>query len=294
MKLSLTIVALIGLALFAVFLSYPRGNTKERAKQTATIVNARALTRAFLLYVPDSKGKIPTSWRTGEDLRRLLSPDVDARSFETYNPNGGEFIPNAKIEGKSLADLGPPETVIVLMESKPWPDGKRPVGYADGHVKRHDSSEISEFEIGQYWSMPRILATLLESCDARSPFREYNFKQAPRDTIDVLLTVASADLDHVQEAAAIFLQGSSSNRDRIGREDLLELLLGLMVDYPERQVHITVNVLVNRAGKLTIERDWPSHRMGWWKPRDFKKDLSEGIRLHGRRDLTEFIANHDD
>jgi prepilin-type processing-associated H-X9-DG protein len=86
----------------------------------------------------DENGKVPPTFHTAEDLRLLLGPHVDPRDFETHNPNGGAFIPNAKIAGKALKDLGTPETVVILMESLAWPDGKRAIGYADGHVKRQE------------------------------------------------------------------------------------------------------------------------------------------------------------
>lgn len=140
MKLSLTVIALIGLAVFAPFLCYQGGNTKEMAKRTATVANALVLTRAFILYVPDSQGRVPADMRTAADLKHALGQHVDPHNFDTHNPSGGEFIPNADIAGKSLADLGKPESVIVLMESKPWPDGKKAIGFADGHVKRHGES----------------------------------------------------------------------------------------------------------------------------------------------------------
>jgi len=128
-------VVLAAVAIY-VFVLPPGGNTFEMAKRTATIANTHQLMRAFLLYVPDAEGRVPANWHTADDLKKALGPHVDPDLFTSHNPNDAEFIPNPEIAGKKLSDLAAPETVVVLMESKPWPDGTRAIGYADGHVKR--------------------------------------------------------------------------------------------------------------------------------------------------------------
>ena len=133
--LSLVVVAIA--AAYIVTCVPVGGNTRERAKSTAALANAIVLTRAYLLYIPDRNGKIPSDLLTATELQKRLGPHVDIRVFENHNPNGSEFIPNAFIAGKRLADLGPREQVIVLYESRPWPDGTQIRGYADGHVSRH-------------------------------------------------------------------------------------------------------------------------------------------------------------
>jgi hypothetical protein len=131
-KLALSAVA----AAVLLFVACPiicNGNTFEHARQMATLSNAVKLSRAIKMYVTDAGDPIPGKFRTGDDLRKLLSPYVDDSSFETLNPNGGEFVPNPGVAGKSLADIQSPAQVIVLTESEAWPDGRTVVGYADGH-----------------------------------------------------------------------------------------------------------------------------------------------------------------
>jgi len=140
------------------------------------------------------------------------------------------------------------------------------------------------------------LANLLESCDARSPLRDYGNVKVNHDTIGVLLEVASADIDQLLVAAKHFFASAAKERDREGRFDLLRMLEGLVVDDPDRHVHIAKDILVNRTGKLVLEGSWPDFRMGaWYEPSIewFESAVRDGIKKHGRRDLSGFIAAHE-
>ena len=140
------------------------------------------------------------------------------------------------------------------------------------------------------FSMPQLLSLFLESADTRSPWREYKSSHQ-QETVGVLLTVASANVDDVKKAATLFLERATSADDRMGREDLLNMLVNLMVDDPNRQVHIAWEILYIQDGKLVTKDKWPTTRFGSWQ-RDFHKTLDDGLHRHGRRDLTTLIANH--
>lgn len=145
-------------------------------------------------------------------------------------------------------------------------------------------------------STPAQVADLLETCDAHSPLRHYGEVVVNEDTVGVLLTLAQVDVETLVQGAAIFLSKSASiqtaQSDREGREDLLEMLKGLMVDYPSTKVHICWTILINDEGKLRIGDEWPSVRMGLWLPRDFCKQLPEDLEKYGRRDISGFLRSY--
>jgi hypothetical protein len=145
-------------------------------------------------------------------------------------------------------------------------------------------------------SAAQEVADLLEHCDAHSPLRYYGDSKVDHDTVGVLLKLAQVDVETLVEGARLFLSKSAGREtapaDREGREDLLELLKGVIVNYPDTKVHICWTILVNENGKLKIGDDWPGVRMGIWLPRDFAKQLPEDLKKYGKRDLTEFLKNY--
>jgi hypothetical protein len=120
------------------------------------------------------------------------------------------------------------------------------------------------------------IADRLETCDAHSPLRKY-VKPVNHDTVGVLLDLAQLDLRDLVSGAKAFLSRAADEKDKVGREDLLAMLVGLIVSTPGSKVHVCWIILVNDGGKLRIGGEWPTVRMGLWRERDFPKTLATGV-----------------
>jgi len=139
-RTAITVSALLGsfVVLLFAFLMFRCSNTiytKEHSKQITTLANAKRLSGALVQYAVDNGGRLPPDLRTPKSGMAALANYLSPSSFESYNPNGGALLFNGRASGASIAKFARPEQVIAVYESRAWPDGRRAVGYLDGHVK---------------------------------------------------------------------------------------------------------------------------------------------------------------
>lgn len=118
-----------------------------QARQTATLSNVRQAGLGLLMYCNDYDDYYPyvqstkAAWYVEYPYLKTL--DV----FKTLNPNGGMIRFNMGISGAVSSSIPSPAETVVMYESEAWPDGRRAVGFADGHAKlvsREDWAEMSK------------------------------------------------------------------------------------------------------------------------------------------------------
>lgn len=133
------VVLILAAILFPVFAS-----AKSAATKSATVSNVKQLSLGMILYASDADEHFPPDMTSAEAMRPAIAqylPKEDV--FKTLNPNGGEFLGDARLSGRSLDDLVSANMTIMLRESRAWPDGDVCVGKADGSAKRMPFAQIA-------------------------------------------------------------------------------------------------------------------------------------------------------
>lgn len=121
----------------------PGGSTGE---QTAGLSNVKQVALGVIIYSGDSDDVYPFANSTAE-AQKVISPYLKNDSL-WKSPNGGRILYNTALSGTSATALEAPAETLLVWEEKPYPDGKRAVGYADGHAMRRDEPEWA-----QIWAM---------------------------------------------------------------------------------------------------------------------------------------------
>lgn len=113
----------------------------EENKQKLTNSNMKQVALATVLYTSDYDDVFPYAQNT-HTVQTVTSPYVKGTSvWKTANPNGGEILFNMAIGGVETSSIPTPAQVVMYYESAAWPDGRRSVAFADGHVKLVDEAE---------------------------------------------------------------------------------------------------------------------------------------------------------
>ncbi len=142
------IVPIMAAILFPVF-----SQAKLAAQKSATLSNAKRISISMLMYAADHDDTFPPRFSTAEDLRNAAAPYDAAGSmdFQSKNPAGGEFLPNAGAEGISLLRVLDPYNDTLVYESLPWErDGGRVIAYFSGsakYVKWFDETSMLDIEL---------------------------------------------------------------------------------------------------------------------------------------------------
>jgi hypothetical protein len=311
-----TFVVIVGLLIAAGIVLMPvlGGNVATPKKHSLSNMKQTALAHAMYVEANDGFGPSPDTWM---DQLMPFAKSTEIFKVPLDGRKGDEFgyAYYRQLDRIRLSEVENPEEVVLAFESsdlhwnanggferlpaEPYhEDGTIVFSFLDTHVKALKQAPKFEFRRGYPTTVttPQQVADLLETCDAHSPLREYVEKPVNHDTIGVLLRLAQVDEKTLVEAARMFLAKSASyklaNADREGREDLLEMLKGLIVAYPSTTVHVCWYILINDNGKLKIGGEWPEVRMGLWKPRDFCSNLPKDLKKYGRRDISSFLKSH--
>ena len=115
--------------------------SKESAKKTATLSNAKQLALGMLMYSSDYDDVMPYAQSTAA-VKYVEAPYLKNNElWKSLNPKGGEFRFNMALAGVSLTEVPEPANTPLFFEPNAWPDGTRVVAYTDGHAKRVDAEE---------------------------------------------------------------------------------------------------------------------------------------------------------
>jgi len=310
-----TFVVIVGLLIAAgIFMQQFGGNVPTPKRHSLSNMKQQALAHGMYVEANDGFGPSPDMWM---DQLMPFAKTTEIFKAPLDGRKDGEFgyAYCRQLDRIRLSEVENPEEVVLAFESsdlhwnanggferlpaEPYhEDGTIVFSFLDTHVKALKQAPKFEIRRGYPTNIvtPQQVADLLETCDAHSPLREYVENPVNHDTIGVLLTLAQVDEKTLVEGARMFLAKSASyklaNADREGREDLLEMLKGLIVAYPSTTVHVCWYILINDNGKLRIGGEWPEVRMGLWKPRDFCSNLPKDLKKYGRRDISSFLKAH--
>jgi|GEM_PF-3251396 len=108
--------------------------TKAFENQSKALTNAKMIGIATEMYLADHKDRYPAV-RDTEHFKQAVAPYLQSsKVWISLNPKGGGLCFALNLAGVNEAVPEIPGDIPLLYDSKPWPDGKRIVTFADGHT----------------------------------------------------------------------------------------------------------------------------------------------------------------
>ena len=106
------------------------GGNKEVA-----ISNMKQLALGAIMYSADNDDVYPLAHSIGQAKMEVAPYLKNNKLYISQNPNGGQILYNVNLAGVGATETVKPESVPLYYDSRAWPDGGRPVAFADGHAK---------------------------------------------------------------------------------------------------------------------------------------------------------------
>jgi prepilin-type processing-associated H-X9-DG protein len=98
---------------------------------------AREMAIAVELYLADHDDRFPPAMGSARAVEPYVRSYVGNEGIlREFNPAGGEVLGNKALAGVQSTSISDPGKTVMFYESRPLPDGRRVVAYADGHVDR--------------------------------------------------------------------------------------------------------------------------------------------------------------
>ena len=128
------VLSILGLLISGVGIFWGVGKARGGAQEAMCMANAHAVSTAVLFYQAAHNDQYPPSLDVLIREGTISAKTVECPALKVHQP-GGDFVyaPPAK---------GSPSMGVVLAEKQPTHDGKRTVGFADGHVQIVDEAEF--------------------------------------------------------------------------------------------------------------------------------------------------------
>lgn len=137
-----TIVIVLAAILYPIFAS-----AKSAAKRTATLTNVKQVGNGLALYLSDNDDVYPMRLRTNNDLREFTMPYTkNEAAFVSANPNGGDILPNSRLEKLSFTEIVDQNNTVAVFEEMQWSQGGKCYGFVDTHVKFLRSEDRITFD----------------------------------------------------------------------------------------------------------------------------------------------------
>ena len=105
------------------------------ALKSQALSNAKQVALAVLQYSMDYDDVYPLADSTPRAQKIVLPYLKDGRLWTSPQPEGGRLVYNTALSGLASTSLDRIAETPLIWDEKPWPDGSRIVGFADGHVK---------------------------------------------------------------------------------------------------------------------------------------------------------------
>jgi len=110
-------------------------SARANAQQSTSLSQLRQIATATLMYIQDNNGNMPPA-DTFAHFQQAVGVYLGNNEAIFHQPNTNAFYQvNTALNGHKEAHFTDPVNVVVVFEATPWPDGKRGVGFLDGHAK---------------------------------------------------------------------------------------------------------------------------------------------------------------
>ncbi len=135
-------VIVLAAILFPVF-----SQAKMAAKKTATLSNVKQLGTGLAIYMSDFDDVYPFRFGSNNDLKEFLMPYIKSEErFTSFNPNGGEILPNSQLQKFSASAVMDTRDTVTLFEAKEWPQEGKCYGFVDTHAQFLKSEDGITFD----------------------------------------------------------------------------------------------------------------------------------------------------
>lgn len=109
------------------------------AAETLSLSNVKQIALGMIMYSSDFDDHFPKADSTPR-AKALVLPYV--KSEEVWkSPSGGGYLYNTALSGVSQTAIEQPAETLLVWQEQPFPDGRRAVGFTDGHAKRVEGDE---------------------------------------------------------------------------------------------------------------------------------------------------------
>jgi hypothetical protein len=106
-----------------------------------TLSNVKQVALGITLYANDYDDQFPNAGSTAK-AQDIVSPYTkNLQVWSSKNPEGGRLLYNTSLSRVISTSIERPYETPVVWDEKPWPDGGRAVGFADGHAKYVTAAE---------------------------------------------------------------------------------------------------------------------------------------------------------
>jgi hypothetical protein len=116
------------------------------ASKANALSNLKQITLGMIMYQTDNDDLTPYVQDTKSAFAVTMPYIKNTDLFKSLNPAGSRILLNMAIAGVSDAEIEAPADTILYYDPKPWPDGRRLVGFTDGHVKFVEEQEWPRYE----------------------------------------------------------------------------------------------------------------------------------------------------
>jgi len=121
------------------------GEARNNALNASSNSNLKQLMLGVIQYAQDYDEVFP-SMQSMYVLKKSIYPYVKTEAIFKQPSNGKFYIPNAALSKKSVASIMNSSELAAIYEADFGSDGKRAVGFADGHVKRVTPAEWTKIK----------------------------------------------------------------------------------------------------------------------------------------------------
>ncbi len=120
-------------------------DARLKALRNQSIQQLRQLAMALQMYVPDHNRRYP-KLTDAASLKAAIIAYLGGAEHMFVSPNGKPYLPNPWLSERREAEVPKPSETVTVYESTAWPDGRRGVGFADGHASMVDEATWQELK----------------------------------------------------------------------------------------------------------------------------------------------------
>lgn len=121
------------------------GQARNNALNSSSNSNLKQIMLGVLQYAQDYDEKFPPM-QSMYQLKKAIYPYIKNDAVFKQPSNDKFYVPNVALSKKSMASIDFPPTFAAIYEADFGSDGKRGVGFADGHVKRVTPAEWTKIK----------------------------------------------------------------------------------------------------------------------------------------------------